>query len=250
MTQSYIAFDLEFATDEALFEMHRQIDPASNRKAVAIKTVTAAAALEFTVAASGEIAIGTLASWTLADWPDEGTLVEQALDFIRRRPLHKLLSFGGVAIDVPVVVLAAMRHGIVLPRQFQAKQLPWDRSHIDLGLLIKGAGKSWSHLSQVCLRLGIPPALIAAKAAPVRPASLEQWEQLRHHVELDTLLLALVWFAWCETQGHEGIRYDPAAVAQIAAFLRRRPEHGLAEHLSRYQQQLEGEMAAQYSHAA
>lgn len=250
MTQSYIAFDCEFATDEALFEMHRQIDPKSSRKAVAIKTVTAAAALEFTVAASGEIAIGTLASWTLADWPDEGALVEQALDFIRRRPLHKVLSFGGVAVDVPVIVLAAMRHGIALPRQLQAKQVRWDRSHIDLGLLIKGAGKSWSHLSQVCLRLGLPPALIAAKAAPVRPTSPEQFEQLRHHVELDTLLLALVWFAWCEAQGTEGLRYHPAAVAQIAAFLRRRPEHGLAEQLSRYQRQLEAEIAAQYSDAA
>lgn len=155
-----------------------------------------------------------------------------------------------MAVDVPVVVLAAMRHGIALPRQLQAKQVPWDRSHIDLGLLIKGAGKSWSHLSQVCLRLGLPPALIAAKAAPVQPVRPEQWEQLRHHVELDTLLLALVWFAWCEAQGTEGLRYHPAAVAQIAAFLRRRPEHGLVEQLSSYQRQLDGEMAAQYSDAA
>ncbi|WP_379920511.1 hypothetical protein [Erythrobacter sp. R86502] len=250
MTQSYIAFDLEFRTDEALFEMHRQIDPKSSRKAVAIKTVTAAAALEFTIGTSGEIAIGTLASWTLADWPDEGALVEQALDFIRRRPKHKVLTFGGVSVDIPVVVLAAMRHGIVLPSQLQAKHTPWDRSHIDLGLLIKGAGKSWSHLSQVCLRLVIPPALIAAKASPIKPTSAEQWEQLRHHVELDTLLLALTWFAWCEAQGRDGIRYHTAAVAQIAAFLRRRPEHGLAEQLVRYQRHLEGEISAQYSNAA
>lgn len=250
MSQSYIAFDLEFRTDEALFEMHRQIDPKSSRKAVAIKTATAAAALEFTIGTSGEIVIGTLASWTLADWPDEGALVEQALDFIRRRPQHRVLSFGGVGVDIPVVVLAAMRHGIVLPPQLQAKHAPWDRSHIDLGLLIKGAGKSWSHLSQVCLRLGLPPALIAAKAAPVRPTSPEQWEELRGHVELDALLLALVWFAWCASQGHEGIGYQSAAVAQIAAFLRRRPEHRLAEELGRYQRQLEGQIAGQYADAA
>lgn len=250
MTQSYIAFDLEFASDEALFEMHRQIDPKSSRKAVAIKTVTAAAALEFTIGTSGEIAIGTLASWTLADWPDEGALVEQALDFIRRRPQHKVLTFGGVGVDIPVIVLAAMRHGIALPHQLQAKHAPWDRSHIDLGLMIKGAGKSWSHLSQVCLRLGVPPALIAAKAEPVRPTSPEEWEQLRHHVELDTLLLALTWFAWCEAQGLDGIRYHTAAVAQVAAFLRRRPEHGLAEQLVRFQRHLEGAISAQYSNAA
>ena len=230
--------------------MHRRIDPKSSRKAVAIKTVTAAAALEFCIGISGEIVIGTLASWTLADWPDEGALVEQALDFIRRRPQHKVLTFGGVGVDIPVVVLAAMRHGIALPPQLQGKYAPWDRSHIDLGLLIKGAGKSWSHLSQVCLRLGIPQALIAAKAAPVRPTKSEQWEHLRHHVELDTLLLALAWFAWCEAQGHQGISYHPAAVAQIAAFLRRRPEHGPAEQLARYQRHLEVEISAQYSNAA
>ncbi|WP_379920953.1 hypothetical protein [Erythrobacter sp. R86502] len=250
MTQSYISFDLEFASDEALFEMHRQIDSKTSRKAVAIKIVTAAAALEFTIGTSGEIVIGTLASWTLADWPDEGALVDQALDFIRRRPQHRVLSFGGVGVDIPVVVLAAMRHGIVLPPQLQAKHAPWDRSHIDLGLMIKGAGKSWSHLSQVCLRLGIAQALIAGKASPVRPTSPDQWEQLRHHVELDTLLLTLAWFAWCEVQGQEGLRYRPAAVAQISAFLRRRPEHGLAEELARYQRQLEAEICAQYSNAA
>lgn len=250
MTQSFIAFDLEFRTDEALFEMHRQIDSRSSRKAVAVKTVTAAAALEFTIGAAGEIVIGTLASWTLSEWPDEGALVEQALDFIRRRPQHRVLTFGGVGVDIPVAVLAAMRHGIALPAQIQTKGPRWNQSHIDVGLLIKGAGKSWSHLSQVCLRLGIPPALIAAKAAPVRPTRPEQWEQLRCHVELDTMLLALVWFAWCATQGHEGIGYQSAAVAQIAAFLRRRPDHRLAEELGRYQRQLEGQIAERYAAAA
>ena len=250
MTQSYIAFDLEFRTDEALFEMHRRIDPRSSRKAVAVKTVTAAAALEFTIGAAGEIVIGTLASWTLSEWPDEGALVEQALDFVRRRPQHRVLTFGGVGVDIPVAVLAAMRHGIALPAQLQTKSPRWNQSHIDVGLLIKGAGKSWSHLSQVCLRLGIPPALIAAKAAPVRPTGPEQWEELRGHVELDTLLLALVWFAWCATQGYEGIGYRSAAVAQIAAFLRRRPEHTLADELGRYQRQLEREIAERYADAA
>ena len=250
MTQSYIAFDLEFRTDEALFEMHRQIDPKSSRKAVAVKTVTAAAALEFTIGAAGEIVIGTLTSWTLAEWPDEGALVEQALDFIRRRPQHRVLTFGGVSVDIPVAVLAAMRHGIALPAQMQTKGPRWNQSHVDVGLLIKGAGKSWSHLSQVGLRLGIPPALIAAKAAPVRPTRPEQWEELRGHVELDTLLLALVWFAWCATQGHEGVGYQSAAVAQIAAFLRRRPEHQLAGDLVRYQRQLEAAVAAQYRDVA
>lgn len=250
MTQSNIAFDLEFRTDEALFEMHRQIDPKSSRKAVAVKTVTAAAALEFTIGSAGEIVIGTLASWTLAEWPDEGALVEQALDFIRRRPQHRVLTFGGVGVDIPVAVLAAMRHGIALPAQLQTKSPRWNQSHIDVGLLIKGAGKSWSHLSQVCLRLGIPPALIAAKASPVRPTRPEQWEELRGHVELDTLLLALVWFAWCASQGHEGIGYQSAAIAQIAAFLRRRPEHTLAEELGRYQRQLEGQIAERYADAA
>lgn len=250
MAQFYVAFDLEFRTDEALFEMHRQIDPRSSRKAVAVKTVTAAAALEFSIGAAGEIAIGTLASWTLAEWPDEGALIEQALDFIRRRPQHCVLTFGGVGVDIPVTVLAAMRHGIALPVQLQTNRPRWDKSHTDVGLLIKGSGKSWSHLSQVCLRLGIPPALVAAKAAPVRPTRPEQWEKLRGHVELDALLLALVWFAWCAIQGHEGIRYRSAAIAQIAAFLRRRPEHRLAPELASYQRQLEGELAQQFSEAA
>lgn len=149
-----------------------------------------------------------------------------------------------------MAVLAAMRHGIALPAQLQTNRLRWNQSHFDVGLLIKGAGKSWSHLSQVCLRLGIPPAFIAAKAAPVRPTRPEQWEELRDHVELDTLLLALVWFAWCATQGHEGISYQSAAVVQIAAFLRRRPEHTLAEELGRYQRQLEGQIADRYAAAA
>jgi hypothetical protein len=251
MTKTYLALDLELFWDEHLFEAHRAIDSKSDRRAMAVKRVMAASVFEFTIDDEGRVSIGELASWTEHDWGDEGAVVAQLFDYLRARVDTPVLTFGGLATDIPVLVLASMAHGLALPPQLidlPGRKGP--RPHLDLCLMLRGGGRTWSHLSQVLLRMGVPAELVAAKPGVSRPERTADWAALRDHVELDCLLLVLAKIAWLVAQGHDGLRFDPAAMGLIAGFVRRRPDHALVPILAEYARQLESSLAELFDCAA
>ena len=161
------------------------------------------------------------------------------------------LTYGGLATDVPVLVLASMTHGLALPPQLMDQPgRKGPRPHLDLGLMLKGGGRTWSHLSQVLLRMDVPAELVAAKPGVSRPSTAEDWNELRDHVELDCLLLGLAKAAWLVAQGSDGLRFEPAAIGLVAGFLRRRPEHVRVAELRAFIAQLEHTYAQRLPRAA
>ena len=251
MTKTYLALDLELYWDEHLYEAHRAMDSKSDRRATAVKRVMAASVFEFSIDEEGRIATGEIASWTEHDWGDEKAVVEQLFDYLRARADIPVLTFGGLATDIPVMVLASMAHGLSLPLQLidqPGRKGP--RPHLDLCLMIRGGGRTWSHLSQVLLRMGVPAELVAAKPGVSRPTNAAEWAALRAHVELDCLLLALAKIAWLVAQGNDGLRFEPAAIGLIAGFVRRRQGHALVPILAEYAQALESSLAEPFELAA
>jgi hypothetical protein len=127
---------------------------------------------------------------------------------------------------VPLLTLTAMQAGLVLPAQLRAEQRfarGFQRPHIDLALVMKGQGREWAHLSEILLRLGAPPALVADKARVDFPTTGEQWIATQAHVELDTVMTAMALLSWLSVQGTPGIGID-ATIAHLASwFLRNRP---------------------------
>jgi len=239
-TNTYLALDLEMYWDEHLYEAHRAMDPKSNRRATAVKRVMAASVFEFSVDSEGRVATGEVASWTEHGWGDEQAVVAQLFDYLRARADTPVLTFGGLATDIPVLVLASMAHGLPLPPQLldqPGRKGP--RPHLDLALLLKGAGRTWSHLSQVLLRLDIPEELVAAKPSVSRPKRNAEWASLRDHVELDCLLLALAKIAWLVSQGCDGLRFEASAIGLVSGFLRRRPHHVMTPILADFLVELE-----------
>ncbi|GMN14942.1 hypothetical protein [Altererythrobacter sp. MTPC7] len=234
-TDTYLALDLEMYWDENLFETHRAMDPKSQRRATAVRRVMAASVFEFSVDAEGRVATGEVASWTEHGWGDEEAIVAQLFAYLRARADTPVLTYGGLATDIPVLVLTSMAHGLPLPPQLidqPGRRGP--RPHLDLGLMLKGGGRTWSHLSQVLLRVGVPEEMVAAKPAVSRPKKAREWKALRDHVELDCLLLALAKIAWLVAQGHDGLRFEAAAIGLVSGFLRRRREHSLVPILADY----------------
>lgn len=251
MTNTYLAIDLEFAWDEHLYEAHRSIDKKSDRRAVAVKRVTAAAAFQFSVDDEGRVSAGAVNSWTEHDWGDEHAVVTQLFDHLRAQEGVPVVSYSGLAVDIPVLVLAAMKHGIALPPQLvdqPGRRGP--RPHLDLALMLKGGGRTWTHLSQVLLRQGIPIGLVRAKPDVSYPSKAEDWIVLRDHVELDCLLLAIAKIAWLVAQCTPSLRFEPGAITLISGFLRRRPEHAAATPLREYLAQLEDNYADRLDTAA
>lgn len=250
MTQHFIAFDCEFAWRADWHAAHLSMDPSSQRRSVSVKEVIAIAAYAFLIDSDGALTIDALASWNQRDWGGEAEVLEQFFDFVRRRPDHTALGYGSIATDLPILRLAAMTNSLRLPEQLIDLPGKWDRRHLDLALAIKGRGRTWVHLSQLLIRIGVPLALLASKAEAPLPGSADEWSGLRDHVELDTLLLALAHTSWLVSLGSPGVRYAPAAIGHLSAFLRRRPDHVLADEIRRYQGQLEAAIALQYLDAA
>ena len=98
--------------------------------------------------------------------------------------------------------------------------------------------------------MGVPFDLVAAKSTVPRPASDGAWRNLRDHVELDCLLLAIAKIGWLVAQGTNGLRLEPAIVTLVEGFLRRRPDHGLAGELRAFIGSLHGKIAEGFDNAA
>lgn len=251
MTKTFLALDAEFHWDEHLFEAHRAIDRKSDRRAVAVKRVMAAAVFQFTIDDEGRVSTGEICSWSERDWGDEEGVVSQLFDYLRAHGNTPILTFGGLATDVPVLVLAAIAHGLRLPPQLidqPGRKGP--RPHLDLALQLKGGGRTWSHMSQVLLRMGVPEPLVAAKPTVLRPNTVEEWQSLRDHVELDCLLLAMAKMGWLVSQCTDGLRLEPANIALMEGFLRRRADHTLAAELREYANSLQEAIADGFGVAA
>jgi len=103
MTKTYLALDLEVDWDEHLYEAHRAMDSKSDRRATAVKRVMAASVFEFSIDADGRASLSALTSWTEHDWGDEKAVVEQLFDHLRARGDIPVLTFGGLAPDIPVL---------------------------------------------------------------------------------------------------------------------------------------------------
>jgi len=250
-TKTYLALDTEMFWDEHLYEAHRAMDRKSDFRATAVKRIMAASVLEFSIDDEGRVETGALTSWTEHDWGDEEAVVGRMFDYLRARADTPVLTFGGLATDIPVLLLASIAHGVALPPQLidqPGRKGP--RPHLDLGLMLKGGGKTWTHLSQLLLRMNVPVELVAAKPGVSRPATSEDWQELRDHVELDCLLLALAKTGWLVAQGTNGLPFEPAAIGLIAGFLRRRPDHARRAELLHYAAELEQAWAQAFSRAA
>ena len=251
MAKTYIALDAEFCWDQDLHELHKAMDPRSQRHAVAVKKVMAAAAFQFTIDEEGRVSTGEIGSWSERDWGDEKGVVNKVFDYLRAHENKPIVTYGGLATDVPILLLAGIAHGLRLPPQLvdqPGRRGP--RPHLDLGLQLKGGGRTWTHLSQLLLRMGVPFGLVAAKSTVPRPASDGAWQNLRDHVELDCLLLAIAKVGWLVAQGTDGLRLELAIITLIEGFLRRRPDHGLAGELRAYADSLHVVIAAGFDTAA
>lgn len=222
----YLVLDTESVFDPYLREAYQSIDRKCDRARIGCRSLVAIAMMAIEIDALGRVSVGELKSWTLEEFENEGRLVAEAFAFMRQHADHTLITHGGLAVDCQILQLAAMTADLALPNQLAEPQGPrWKHvGHIDLGLALKGSGKTWHHLSEVLLRIGIPTALLLGKCDPeVRPEQID-WQHIREHCENDTLFAALVLVAWLRLQGVPFLRIPGAQLALLESYLRHRPE--------------------------
>lgn len=226
-TQHFTFFDLETHWDEVLHNNYCFIEQTQSwPPRIGTRRIHAAAAFDLALAEDGAITCERIASWTMPNDGGEKGVVEGLFTHMRAQPDGTcMVGYGSIAMDVPVLKLAAMEYGLVMPTQLIASAGDWKeawRPHLDLGLAIKGQGKTWHHLTEILVRLGIQANLLRDKAKVGFPQAPNEWHELRSHVELDTVLTAAATLAWARSQGHAGI--DPATASH--ALLQWWSRHG------------------------
>jgi hypothetical protein len=221
--------DVEALRDEKLHEAYLAIDRNAADKTdcnghvrhrIACKRVIAAAAFDLEVLSGGAIAIGGLRAWDEYGYGDEQEVVARLFEHLRERPDTHVVTWGGLAAELPLLNLAAIEHRLTLPPQLQtnasfiARRKDW-RPHIDLALQMKAQGREWSHMTEIGLRLGLPGELFAGKAEIAEPCSSEEWEAMRHRVSTDCILTAMIALAYWRANGLIKLK-QPAALLMIA----------------------------------
>lgn len=252
MTKKYLILDTESIFDPYLREAYECIDPACEKARIGCRSLVAIAMWPIEIDPLGRVTTGSLISWTLEEVGDEGQLVANAFAFMRQHADHVLVTWGGLAMDCQLLQLAAITADLQLPHQLAEAQGPrWrDLRQVDLGLAMKGSGKTWHHLSEVLLRSNIPVGLLLGKADPdIRPERIE-WNQLRQHCETDVLLTAMALVAWLRLQGTAFLRIPGAHLALLEAFLRARPTAFRASLLRRLADELQQAVAGDFDEAA
>ena len=255
--------DTESAWDEYLHEDYRAIDPKGiaklERKGLkrhnrACRRIFAAAALDLVFGDDRTMTIEGLSAWTEFEHGDEEAIVEGLLDHIRFRPDHRVVTYGGLSADLPLLTLGAMQYQTVLPQQLrygQRARLGEIRPHMDFALALKDQGRHWAHLSEIGLRIGMPRELFAGKAEVEIPQTPEEWIAVRHHVAFDTVLTAMITLTWLRTQGFISVD-TPAAIYQLANWFLRRTgdETRMAEPLAELRVRMAEQMSAEFDLAA
>lgn len=221
--------DTESAWDEHLHEEYASLNRRKHKHhRMSSKRIFAAAALALFIDADGITTIEGQHSWTEHGYGDEAAVVEALLDHLRFNPDHTVVTWGGLAADLPLLTMAAMEHDLVLPLQLRAGQRSRFgdlKPHTDFALVLKGQGRDWAHMSELALRMGLPRDLLARKSQLPYPSSEADWAAARLHVQLDTVLTAMVALPWLRAQGRIG--GDAAAmIHQLAAWFARRSADG------------------------
>ncbi|MGB7408240.1 MAG: hypothetical protein WA908_07005 [Pontixanthobacter sp.] len=249
--KNYTVIDTEMVFDRYLDEAYRSIDKRCDRTRVGARRLTMVALLDIGIDDLGKITVGKLRSWT-TEQQGEGAMLQAVFHDLRQCADNPLVSYGGQAMDMKVIELAAMSYDLSLPPQLVQSFGPRraEQSHLDLGSVMKGYGKTWHHLSELLLRLGFPVALLRDKANPDLPFRTGNWQLGREHCELDTLLTAIAFVAWKKIQGSPCVHIPEATYALIEGYLRQRPDAIAAPILRREQEQLLAGITARLQQAA
>jgi hypothetical protein len=249
--QKYTILDTEMVFDRYYTEAYQEINPKCEKTRIAARKLNMIALLDISIDDLGRVSVGRLRSWT-TEHQDEGAMLTSAFDDLRASVDRTLVTYGGSAMDAKVIELAAMSHDLALPPQLVEAFGPRKvrPAHLDINAAMKGFGKTWHHLSEVLVRIGIPVALIRDKANPDLPFETGNWDLARQHCELDTLLTAIALVAWRRIQGDPCLRISQATFALIAGYLRQRPEAIAAPILRREQMSLMAKIAGSLPQAA
>ncbi len=195
-TGQYIVLDCEFLYDLPLYERYRRADPRPAKCRWPMRRVVAASVMAIEVS-GGQLTVTAFKSFSGID---EARLLVGLFGFLGERPKSKLVTWGGISADTPVMRIAAMQHGLKLPSQFRFS----DRSrhvHLDLDIAMKGGTGDHVHMSEVAARLNIPCKIAGMASGVPHLVNRKSFRAVEHIAESDVCSTAMLLAAYLDVQG-------------------------------------------------
>lgn len=256
--RSYIFFDIESAvTDETGHRRYQQMerwapksDDQPSRRGYtraedplttprwAFQSIVTACAMVLTEHADGNVDVTRLVTLSAPDH-DEREIVEGLLQVFADAPADAdLASWAGSFHDLPLLVCAAMKHGLTLPSGWKWLAFGGDgrQRHVDFARVATANMKMKPiHQSELLAAFDIPAKLSAPAFAVARLIEAGQWDLVQEQCEGDVISTALLLARWrklhdprCDADAAEdrilrrvaelraGRRYVPALEARRA----------------------------------
>ena len=239
-TQHFALLDIEMLYRQDAFEAYRRLDPnPAEALRYPFRSTCAAALLTFSVT-GGIFEFGHLDSWA---GDDEPALLRALFDRLHMLPDHRVVTWGGLSMDCPVLRIGAARHHLRLPRQL-IKDARQNREWLHLDLGKEHHCGTYIHMSEVAVALNLP-VKFADMASSVRQLlETGKLQRLKHIPVADTVTLALLLQAQMETHG-DLISARAAQIVTLREVANRCPEARFADYLRRVEKRLAAEVMAE-----
>lgn len=228
--RSFIVFDLESAVlDDTAHKRYLQMErynPRSDeqpgrrgykRSEDPLKTprwvfqsIVTASAMVLVEPSEGNLEVSRFVTLSAPDH-SEREIVEGLLQVFEDAPEGaELATWGGCMHDIPMIVCAAMRHGLTLPRSWQWLAFGGDgrNRHIDFARILTGGLKIKPvHMSEYLASLDIPCKMSAAPWEVARLIYAGNFDKVQEACESDVISCALLLARWRKLHdprvGHE-----------------------------------------------
>jgi len=169
------------------------------------QTIVAASVMLLIEHENGNIDVGQFTTLSAPDL-SERQIVEGVLAVLANAPSGtELASWAGMVHDVPMLALAAQRHGLTLPSGWRWLGFGGNDPvrHLDLARTTTGGFKMKPvHLAEVLASLDIPAKITAPAFSVARLIYEQQWDTVQEAVENDVISTALLLAHW--RQLHDG----------------------------------------------
>ena len=236
-----VVLDLEFLPDEQLYARYVRLDPRPARSRWPMKRVVAATVMSLRVA-DGLLQVEHFKTFA---GRDEGKLVSQLFAYFNERADYRLVTWGGLNVDIPVLRIAAMEHALKLPLQLRP-QARDRRGWLHLDLCVEMKAGEYVHLSEVATRLNIPVKFGGCAASIPHLVRKGDWRAIGWVCEADVVSLACLFSSYLGMLGE--LSSAEASHHHILSFVRGlRGEAPYSRYLGNVQHRLRDNMKAELS---
>lgn len=192
----FIVLDCEFLYDLPLYERYSRADIHPAKCRWPMRRVVAASVMALEVS-GGQLTVTACKSFSGVG---DDRLLLQLFGFLAERPAHKLVTWGGLWADVPVLRIGAMEHGLKLPVQLRIS----DRSrhvHLDLATAMKAGAGDFVHMSEVAARLNLPCKIAGSASSVPHWVERRNFRACEHVAESDVATASFILACYLEVQG-------------------------------------------------